>query len=89
MATAVGFNRLLDEDLFLPGILGKCFEADKGWFRGEKLDPYDADRYGIAIDVSGNVSPCLVFSFMGSFVETWPSRILEWIDRDAIETERL
>ena len=56
------------------------------WLRGQKLEPCDAGRYSIAIDASGNVSPCLAFPSVGKLLESSLSEILGRFDRDAIKT---
>ncbi len=84
-ASAV-FSGLLDEELIPSGYLRKFVEDNVGWLRGHKLEPCDAGRYSIAIDASGNVSPCLAFPFVGNLLVSPLSEILKRLDRGAIKT---
>ena len=56
------------------------------WLREQKLEPCNTGRYSIAIDASGNVSPCLAFPSVGKLLESSLSEILDRFDREAIET---
>ncbi|MEP6933211.1 MAG: radical SAM protein [Nitrospirota bacterium] len=58
-SAAAVFGGLLDDELIPPGYLRKFVEDNVSWLRGQKLEPCDAGRYSVAIDASGNVSPCL------------------------------
>lgn len=81
---AAVFRGLLDDELVPPGYLRKFVEDNVSWLRGQKLEPCDAGRYSIAIDASGNVSPCLAFPPVGNLLESSLSEILERFDRNAI-----
>lgn len=83
IAAAV-FSGLLDDELIPPGYLRKFVEDNASWLRGQTLEPCDAGRYSIAIDASGNVSPCLAFPSVGSLLESSLSEILGRFDRGAI-----
>lgn len=83
-SAAAVFSGLLDDELIPPGYLRKFVEDNVSWLRGQKLEPCDAGRYSIAIDASGNVSPCLAFSSVGNLRESSLSEILGRFDRDAI-----
>ncbi len=83
-STAAVFSGLLDDELIPPGYLRKFVQDNVNWLRGQKLEPCDAGRYSIAVDASGNVSPCLAFPFVGNLLESSLSEILERFDRDAI-----
>lgn len=83
-STAAVFSGLLDDELIPPGYLRKFVEDNVSWLRGQKLEPCDAGRYSIAIDASGNVSPCLAFRSVGNLLESSLSEILDRFDRDAI-----
>ena len=83
-STAAVFSGLLDDELIPPGYLQKFVEDNVSWLRGQKLEPCDAGRYSIAIDASGNVSPCLAFPSVGNLLESSLSDILNGFDRDAI-----
>ncbi len=84
-SAAAVFSGLLDDELIPPGYLQKFVEDNVSWLRGQKLEPCDAGRYSIAIDASGNVSPCLAFPSVGSLLEWSLSEILERFDREAIK----
>ena len=82
---AAVFSGLLDGDLIPPGYLRKFVEDNVSWLRGQKLEPCDAGRYSIAIDASGNVSPCLAFPSVGNLLELSLNEILGRFDREAIK----
>lgn len=84
-SAAAVFRGLLDDELIPPGNLRKFVEDNVSWLRGQKLEPCDAGRYSIAIDASGNVSPCLAFPSVGNLLESSLSEILGRFDRDAIK----
>jgi MoaA/NifB/PqqE/SkfB family radical SAM enzyme len=85
-SAAAVFSGLLDDELIPPGYLRKFVEDNVNWLRGQKLEPCDAGRYSIAIDASGNVSPCLAFSSVGNLLESSLNEILGRFDRDVIRT---
>ena len=82
---AAVFSGLLDDELIPAGYLRKFVEDNVSWLRQQKLEPCDAGRYSIAIDASGNVSPCLAFPSVGNLLESSLSEILGRFDRDAIK----
>ena len=84
-SAAAVFSGLLDDQLIPPGYLRKFVEDNVSWLRGQKLEPCDAGRYSIAIDASGNVSPCLAFPSVGNLLESSLSDILNGFDRKAIK----
>jgi MoaA/NifB/PqqE/SkfB family radical SAM enzyme len=83
-SAAAVFSGLLDEELIPPGYLRKFVEDNVSWLRGQKLEPCDAGRYSIAIDASGNVSPCLAFPSVGNLLQSSLDEILGRFDREAI-----
>lgn len=83
---AAVFSGLLDDKLIPPGYLKKFVEDNVSWLRGQKLEPCDAGRYSIAIDASGNVSPCLAFPSVGNLLESSLNEILGRFDRETIKT---
>ena len=83
-SAAAVFSGLLDDRLISPGYLRKFVEDNVSWLRGQKLEPCDAGRYSIAIDASGNLSPCLAFPSVGNLLESSLSDILGRFDRMAI-----
>ncbi|MEK7762827.1 MAG: radical SAM protein [Nitrospirota bacterium] len=84
-SAATVFSGLLDDELIPPGYLRKFVEDNVSWLRGQKLEPCDAGRYSIAIDASGNVSPCLAFPSVGNLLESSLSEILGRFDRGAVK----
>ena len=84
-SAAAVFSGLLDDELIPPGYLRKFVEDNVSWLRGQKLEPCDAGRYSIAIDASGNVSPCLAFPSVGNLLESSLNEILGRFDRVAIK----
>ena len=85
-SAAAVFSGLLDDELIPSGYLRKFVEDNVSWLRGQKLEPCDAGRYSIAIDASGNVSPCLAFPSVGNLLQLSLSEILGRFDRGAIKT---
>jgi MoaA/NifB/PqqE/SkfB family radical SAM enzyme len=83
-SAAAVFSGLLDDELIPSGYLRKFVEDNASWLRGQKLEPCDAGRYSIAIDASGNVSPCLAFPSVGNLLESSLNEIVGQFDRDAI-----
>ncbi len=79
------FERLLESDALPPGYLRRYAKDNVAWLRGESLKPCDAGRYSIAIDASGNVSPCLSLPEAGNLLHSSLSEILGRFDRQAIQ----
>jgi len=84
-SAAAVFSGLLDDELIPPGYLRKFVEDNVSWLRGQKLEPCDAGRYSVAIDASGNVSPCLAFPSVGNLLELSLSDILARFNRQDIQ----
>ena len=79
------FERLLEEQALPPGYLRQYAKDNVAWLSGQPLQPCDAGRYSIAIDASGNVSPCLSLPASGNLLRSSLSDILEQFDRRAIQ----
>lgn len=79
------FERLLEEGALPSGYLRHYAKDNIAWLSGEPLNPCDAGRYSIAIDASGNVSPCLSLPPAGNLLESQLSDILARFDRQAIQ----
>lgn len=79
------FERLLEEDRLPPGYLRQYAKDTMTWLRGENLKPCDAGRYSIAIDASGNVSPCLSLPAVGNLLRSSLRDIVDQFDRTAIQ----
>ena len=78
------FERLLEKDLLPPGYLRRYAKDNVSWLKGDPLKPCDAGRYSIAIDASGNVSPCLSLPATGNLLESSLSEIIARFDRQEI-----
>lgn len=78
------FQQLIDEALIPSGSLKRFTEDNVRWLQGEDLEPCDAGRYSIAIDASGNVSPCLSLPATGNLLRASLSEILAGFDRSKI-----
>lgn len=81
----VVFEQLLQQDLLPPGYLRQYAKDNVMWLGGEQLKPCDAGRYSIAIDASGNVSPCLSLPPAGNLRESSLSEIVARFDRPMIQ----
>lgn len=79
------FEGLLKENVLPPGYLRQYAKDNVSWLGGKTLRPCDAGRYSIAIDASGNVSPCLSLPEAGNLLESSLSEILTRFDRQAIQ----
>ena len=79
------FERLLEEDALPSGYLRQYAKDNVAWLRGDPLKPCDAGRYSIAIDASGNVSPCLSLPEAGNLLQSSLSEILGRFDRQEIQ----
>lgn len=79
------FEQLLKEGLIPPGYFRQFVTDNILWLRGERLEPCDAGRYSIAIDASGNVSPCLALPSAGNLLESSYRQILSRFDRTEVQ----
>lgn len=79
------FTQLLEENALPPGYLRQYAKDNISWLGGESLKPCDAGRYSIAIDASGDVSPCLSLPVSGNLLHSSLSEILGRFDRRAIQ----
>ena len=79
------FERLLENDALPPGYFRQYAKDNLTWLRGLPLSPCDAGRYSIAIDASGNVSPCLSLSHAGNLLRSSISDILARFDQREID----
>ena len=79
------FEQLLANDEIPPGYLRQYAKETVSWLRGEQLAPCDAGRYSIAIDASGNVSPCLSLLPAGNLLHSSLDEILVRLDRQSIQ----
>ncbi len=79
------FERLLADDALPPGYLRQYARDNSTWLQGGRLAACDAGRYSIAIDASGNVSPCLSLPDTGNLLRSSLDEILSRFDRDSIQ----
>jgi MoaA/NifB/PqqE/SkfB family radical SAM enzyme len=79
------FEQLLQQDLLPPGYLRQYATDNVTWLGGGTLGPCDAGGYSIAIDASGNVSPCLSLPPVGNLRESSLSEIVARFDRSRIQ----
>lgn len=80
------FEQLLEQELLPPGYLRQYAKDNVAWLDGKPLEPCDAGRYSIAIDASGNVSPCLSLPAVGNLLHSSLHDLLAQFDRQAIQT---
>jgi MoaA/NifB/PqqE/SkfB family radical SAM enzyme len=79
------FERLLEEEALPPGYLRQYAKDNVTWLGGGTLAPCDAGGYSIAIDASGNVSPCLSLPPVGNLRESSLREIVSRFDRQSIQ----
>jgi MoaA/NifB/PqqE/SkfB family radical SAM enzyme len=79
------FEQLLQQDLLPPGYLRQYATDNVTWLGGGTLASCDAGGYSIAIDASGNVSPCLSLPPVGNLRESSLSDIISRFDRQSIQ----
>ena len=78
------FERLLEGQALPPGYVRQYAQDNVAWLRGEQLSPCDAGRYSLAIDASGNVSPCLSLPSVGNLRDSSLQEILARFDQQEI-----
>ncbi|MEJ2760124.1 MAG: radical SAM protein [Gammaproteobacteria bacterium] len=78
------FREILNSKLIPPGYLTRHVRDSIKWLEGGQLEACDAGRYSIAIDASGNVSPCQALPSAGNLLEMPLREILKRMDREAI-----
>lgn len=79
------FERLLEEETLPAGYLRQYAKDNVTWLGGGTLAPCDAGGYSIAIDASGNVSPCLSLPPVGNLRESLLREIVSRFDRQSIQ----
>ncbi|HMS82713.1 MAG TPA: radical SAM protein [Nitrospira sp.] len=79
------FERLLEQKLLPPGYLRHYAKDNVDWLDERSLEPCDAGRYSIAIDASGNVSPCLSLPAVGNLLHSSLQDLLAQFDRQAVQ----
>jgi len=83
-ALAPVFREILTSGLIPEGYLSGHVRDSIRWLQGDRLEPCDAGRYSIAIDASGNVSPCQAQGQAGNLLQMSLSEILKRLDREAV-----
>jgi MoaA/NifB/PqqE/SkfB family radical SAM enzyme len=83
-AVGLVFARVLDSGLVPQGYFRDYVRDNIRWLNGGSLAACDAGRHSIAIDASGNVSPCLALPQAGNLLQSSLGEILERLDREAI-----
>jgi len=83
-AVAQIFEQVIESGLVPRGYFRDYLRDNVRWLTGGSLERCDAGRYSIAIDASGNVSPCLALSHAGNLLQSSLEEILARFDRDAI-----
>jgi len=78
------FEEVLRSGLIPRGYFQEYARDNIRWLRGESLSACDAGRYSIAIDASGNVSPCLALTQAGNLLESSLGEILARLDWDEV-----
>lgn len=84
-AMAALFRKLAASGLAPRGYFADYAEDSAKWLEGELLEPCDAGRYSIAIDASGNVSPCLAHPHAGNLLVSDLNEILQRFDWAAVK----
>jgi len=75
------FEQVLQSNLVPHGYFRDYLRDNIQWLSGNGLKRCDAGRYSIAIDASGNVSPCLALKQVGNLRELSLANILNRIDK--------
>jgi MoaA/NifB/PqqE/SkfB family radical SAM enzyme len=78
------FAEILDSGLVPRGYFRRYLKDNVRWLSGKPLPRCDAGRFSIAIDASGNVSPCLALPHAGNLRESSLPDILARLDRHSI-----
>ena len=79
------FQEVLNSELVPEGYFNNYLKDNIDWLNDRPLQACDAGRYSIAIDASGNVSPCLALKHAGNLIESTLPEILDNFDRQAIK----
>ncbi len=78
------FQQVGTEQLLPSGSLRRDLKDNVRWLQGRDLEPCDAGWYSIAVDASGNASPCLSLLAAGNLLNDSPGEILARFDRNRI-----
>lgn len=78
------FEQVVESGLVPKGYFHQYLIDNINWLAGKGLEQCDAGRYSIAIDASGNVSPCLALKHAGNLRDSSLEDILIQFDRDQI-----
>jgi len=80
------FEKIAASNLVPKGYFRAYLKDNLRWLAGKKLDACDAGRHSIAIDASGNVTPCLARAQSGNLRIQSLTEILASIDRARIKS---
>jgi len=78
------FEQVLQSELVPRGYFRNYLRDNIEWLSGNGLKRCDAGRYSIAIDSSGNVSPCLALKQVGNLRKLSLTNILNRFDKEKI-----
>lgn len=78
------FEKVLRSSAIPKGYFHDYIKDNIQWLKGKPLASCDAGKYSIAIDASGNVSPCLALEHSGNLLEHNLDEILSAMDQAAI-----
>ena len=75
------FEEVLQSQTVPKGYFRDYVKDNIQWLQNKPLAPCDAGKYSIAIDASGNVSPCLALGHSGNLLESSLEEILNSMDK--------
>lgn len=78
------FEKLLNTSVIPKGYFKDYIKDNIQWLKGKPLARCDAGKYSIAIDASGNVSPCLALEQSGNLLHHDLDEILDAMNQAAI-----
>ena len=79
------FQAVLTSQVIPKGYFRDYIKDNIQWLQGKSLSACDAGKYSIAIDASGNVSPCLALNHSGNLLNDSLTDILGTMDHSAIK----
>ncbi|MEM8844298.1 MAG: SPASM domain-containing protein, partial [Pseudomonadota bacterium] len=80
------FENILASETIPAGYFENYIKDNIQWLQGKSLSACDAGKYSIAIDASGNVSPCLALEHSGNLLEKSLNDILNNMDKEQIKS---
>lgn len=79
------FEQVLVADVIPKGYFHNYIQDNLRWLQDKPLAGCDAGKYSIAIDASGNVSPCLAHEHSGNLLNHTLGEILAKMDKQKIQ----